>query len=225
MRDVGRCSCGAARAAADARSGWTTGALSNSSRGCGLARRCRSVRCSASSTGARASGMARVGRARSVAPARWMTLILAIAFVVVFIRAIDHGGLTGPAAANDAPSFALFMGATGLFVIAMASWAPYVSDYSRYLPETVNKTRTFWAVVLGCAIPAIFCGILGAYLFALLPEASSTVAAAGDISGQWVLPVMAVSLVGSDVANAYTGMLALASIIRCFKDVRYSISI
>jgi nucleobase:cation symporter-1, NCS1 family len=156
---------------------------------------------------------------------RWMTLILAITFVVVFIRAIDHGGLTGPAAANDAPSFALFMAATGLFVIAMASWAPYVSDYSRYLPETVNKTRTFLAVVLGCAIPAIFCGILGAYLYALLPDASSTVAGVRDVAGQWVLPVMAVSLIGSDVANAYTGMLALASIVSCFKDVRHSVSI
>src|SRR3954454_3045880 len=114
---------------------------------------------------------------------RWMTLILAIAFVVVFIRAIVHGGLTGPPATNDAPSFALFMGATGLFVVAMPSWAPYVADYSRYLPETVNKTKTFWAVVLGCAIPAISCGILGAYILALLPDASSTVAGLRDVSG------------------------------------------
>jgi NCS1 family nucleobase:cation symporter-1 len=155
---------------------------------------------------------------------RWMTLILAITFVIVFIRAIDHGGLTGPAAMTHAPSFALFMGATGLFVIAMASWAPYVSDYSRYLPETVDKTKTFWAVVLGCAIPAIFCGMLGAYILGLLPHASSTVAAVGDVAGQWVLPVMAVSLIGSDVANGYTGMLALASILSCFKDVRHSVS-
>jgi nucleobase:cation symporter-1, NCS1 family len=155
---------------------------------------------------------------------RWMTLVLAITFVVVFIRALEQGGLTGPAATNAAPSFALFMGATGLFVIAMASWAPYVSDYSRYLPETVNKAKTFWAVVLGCAIPAVFCGILGAYIFALRPGAPSTVAAVRDVAGQWVLPVMAASLIGSDVANAYTGMLALASIISCFKDVRHSIS-
>jgi NCS1 family nucleobase:cation symporter-1 len=34
---------------------------------------------------------------------------------------------------------------------------------------------------------------------------------------------MAVSLIGSDVANAYTGMLALAGIVSCFKDVRHSI--
>jgi nucleobase:cation symporter-1, NCS1 family len=155
---------------------------------------------------------------------RWMTVILGITFGIVFIEAINHGGLTGAAAGTHPPSFAAFMGATGLFVIAMVSWAPYVSDYSRYLPETVSKTKTFWAVVLGCAIPAIFCGILGAYITGLLPHASSTVAAVGDIAGRWALPVMAVSLIGSDVANAYTGMLALASIVSCVKNVRNSVS-
>jgi nucleobase:cation symporter-1, NCS1 family len=154
---------------------------------------------------------------------RWMTVILGITFAVVFVQALTHGGPVGAAASTRAPSFALFMAATGLFVIAMVSWAPYVSDYSRYLPETVSKVKTFWAVVLGCAIPQIICAILGAYLTALLPHQSSTVEAVRDIAGSWALPVMAVSLIGSDVANAYTGMLALASIVSCFRNVRHSV--
>src|SRR5580698_7671389 len=72
---------------------------------------------------------------------RWMTAILGITFVIIFIQALARGGLTGPAATTRAPPFALFMGAVGLFVIAMVSWAPYVSDYSRYLPETVSKSN------------------------------------------------------------------------------------
>ena len=155
---------------------------------------------------------------------RWMTVVLGITFAVVFIQAINRGGLTGAVASTQVPSFALFMGATGLFVIAIVSWAPYVSDYSRYLPENVSKAKTFWAVILGCAIPQIFCAVLGAYITGLLPHVSSTVAAVGDIAGKWALPVMAVSLIGSDVANAYTGMLALASIVSCVKDVRHSVS-
>jgi len=35
--------------------------------------------------------------------------------------------------------------------------------------------------------------------------------------------VMAVSLIGSDVANAYTGMLAVASIVSCVKNVQRSV--
>ena len=156
---------------------------------------------------------------------RWMTVILGITFAVVFVQALTHGGPVGAAGSARAPSFALFMGATGLFVIAMVSWAPYVSDYSRYLPETVSKARTFWAVVLGCAIPQIVCAILGAYITALLPHASSTVAAVRDVAGSWALPVMAVSLIGSDVANAYTGMLAVVSIVSCVRKVQRSVAL
>jgi NCS1 family nucleobase:cation symporter-1 len=114
------------------------------------------------------------------------------------------------------------MESAGLFVISMAAWAPYVSDYTRYLPASVNKAKLFWAVFLGCAIAAIATAVLGAYVTALLPEASSTVAAVQQVAGSWALPIMALSLVGADAAVAYTGMLALASIISCFKDVRSS---
>ena len=151
-----------------------------------------------------------------------LTVVLGITFVIVFIQALSYGGLHGAPASTHAPSFALFMGATGLFVIDMISWAPYVSDYSRYLPENVSKSGTFWAVFLGNAIPTIFCGILGAYVTGLLPDASSTVAAIQQVAGGWALVVMALSLVGSDAINAYTGMLALASILSCFMEVRRS---
>jgi nucleobase:cation symporter-1, NCS1 family len=156
---------------------------------------------------------------------RWMTVVLTITFVIVFIQALDHGTPTGAAAGTGAPSFALFMGGTGLWVIGMVSWAPYVSDYSRYLPASVNSVRTFWAVLLGCAVPAVVCGILGAYLTGLLPDEPSTVAAMSSVCGKWVLPIMALSLVGGDVANAYTGTLALVSIASCFADVRRSVSV
>jgi nucleobase:cation symporter-1, NCS1 family len=153
---------------------------------------------------------------------RVLTVVLGITFVIVFIQALSHGSLHGAPAGTRAPSFALFMGATGLFVIDMISWAPYVSDYSRYLPENVSMSRTFWAVFWGNAIPTIFCGILGAYLTGLLPHASSTVAAIQQVAGGWALLVMALSLVGSDAINAYTGMLALVSILSCFTEVRRS---
>ena len=48
-------------------------------------------------------------------------------------------------------------------------------------------------------------------------------AAVREVAGSWALPVMAVSLIGSDVANAYTGMLAVVSIVSCFREVRHSV--
>jgi NCS1 family nucleobase:cation symporter-1 len=154
---------------------------------------------------------------------RWMTVILSVTFAVVLIQALTRGAPVGGAAGEHPPSFALFLGATGLFVIDMVSYAPYVSDYSRYLPKNVDKTRTFWAVFIGAAVPTIFCGILGAYITGLLPEQTSTVAAVADVSGNWVLLILAVSLIGSDAINAYTGMLALASILSCFRRVERAV--
>jgi len=152
-------------------------------------------------------------------------VLLAGTFVVLAVRALHRGGSLGAAGGTHPPSFALFMGATGLFVITMVSWAPYVSDYSRYLPESVAPAATFWAVFAGAAIPTVGCGLLGAYLTGLLPHADSTVAAVGEIGGSWVLPIMAVSLIGSDVANAYTGMLAVVGILSCFRNVRSSAAV
>ena len=54
---------------------------------------------------------------------------------------------------------------------------------------------------------------------------ASTVQAIRDVAGGWALPIMALSLVGSDVANAYTGMLALAGIASCLLDVRDSVRV
>jgi nucleobase:cation symporter-1, NCS1 family len=156
---------------------------------------------------------------------RIMTPILAVTFVIVFVRAISRGALHGHAASTRSPSFALFMGATGIFVIGAVSWAPYVSDYSRYLPANVNRVKTFWAVFLGAAVPTIFCAVLGAYITGLLPNATSTVAATGVIAGKWVLPILALSLIGGDAANAYTGMLALASILSCVRNVQQSVRV
>jgi NCS1 family nucleobase:cation symporter-1 len=156
---------------------------------------------------------------------QWMTAVLGLTFVVVLAQALarSHPGSPVVLGTGHAPTFAAFMSAMGLFVISMVSWAPYVSDYSRYLPADVSRPRTFWAVTIGAAIPQVFCALLGAYLALQLPHASSEVAAIRDVAGAWALPVMALSLVGSDVANAYTGMLAVASIASCFRDVSRSV--
>ena len=108
------------------------------------------------------------------------------------------------------------MGATGLFVIAMVSWAPYVSDYSRYLPETVSKPQDVLGGGPGLRDPADRSARSSA---PTSPGCSRTRPRrwrpCGEVAGSWALPVMAVSLIGSDVANAYTGMLAVASIVSC----------
>jgi NCS1 family nucleobase:cation symporter-1 len=103
----------------------------------------------------------------------------------------------------------------------MLSWAVYVSDYSRYLPRSVSASRTYWAVFGGNALGACLYGGLGIYITALAPDENSVVSL-GSIAGKWILPIMALSLLGSDAMNAYTGMLGLESVRSTFQKVAAS---
>jgi nucleobase:cation symporter-1, NCS1 family len=159
---------------------------------------------------------------------RWMFLILVATFIVILIQTIIYSGshhFPHSMSGFHLASFPLFMTVVALGATNMLSWAPYVSDYSRYLPKSVKARGPFWAVMLGNAIPTILLGVLGGYIGSLLPIAGSDVPlAVKAVCGVWVLPIMAISLTGSDVLNVYTGMLALATIASSVRDVRDKIS-
>ena len=120
-----------------------------------------------------------------------------------------------------APTAGLFLAGAALLVIDMLSWAPFVSDYTRYLPVNTSGRRLFWAIYAGNIVSTIIACTIGAYLAALLP-ALGPVAAIGKISGKWALVILTLSLINSDTLNAYTGafqVLALGNMWRRFKSV------
>ena len=44
-------------------------------------------------------------------------------------------------------------------------WTENAADYSRYLPRTTSKAKTFWSATLGAAIPSILLELLGVAAF------------------------------------------------------------
>jgi len=141
-----------------------------------------------------------------------LTVLFAGALVAAVILTATSGdhlskGMTG----THLSSFPIFIAAVGLFFMNMLSWAVYVSDYSRYLPKDVNGQKVFWSVFTGNSLATILYAGLGIYITAISPAASS-VASIGAIAGKWILPILALSLLGSDALNAYTGMLAIESV-------------
>lgn len=118
-------------------------------------------------------------------------------------------------------AFPIFIAAVGLFFMNMLRWAAYVSDYSRYLPRSVSGPRTFWAVFSGNVLGTCLYAGLGIYITAMAPSGSSP-ASIGAIAGRWILPILALSLLGSDALNAYTGMLAIESVRSTWQQVAAS---
>jgi nucleobase:cation symporter-1, NCS1 family len=138
-------------------------------------------------------------------------VVVGVSLVVMLVQGLRFGSLPGKETAfSSSPTAGLFMAGVALLVIDMLSFGPFVSDYTRYLPEATNSRRLFWAIYGGNVLATFFSCAIGAYLAALLPSLGA-VQAIGKVSGKWALIVMALSLVNACTFNAYTGAFQILS--------------
>src|SRR5205807_713859 len=63
-----------------------------------------------------------------------------------------------------------FLIVLGIFVSYNLTWAPYVSDYSRYLPADTSTASTFGWTYLGTVLGSVWPGIVGAFVTAVYPK-------------------------------------------------------
>ena len=115
-----------------------------------------------------------------------------------------------------------FLAQFGVVAGYQISWAPYVSDYSRYLPPDVTVRKTFQWTYWGSALGAIWLMCLGTVLAAAVKtgdvfDAVAAINKAGDgiLSGfgAVVLIFSAVGLISVMAINMYGGSLTLISAI------------
>jgi len=94
------------------------------------------------------------------------------------------------------------------------SQAPYVSDYSRYLPRATTARSTFWWTYFGSAIGSLWMIGLGALLLAAYSGAApvDSIVSGGDALfkgfGTIALAIALIGLVSVIALNLYSGSLA-----------------
>jgi nucleobase:cation symporter-1, NCS1 family len=157
---------------------------------------------------------------------RWLTYVLIAVFGVLTVRAvltlhmgsaIPHGGHFGGAA-----FLVQFAAAAGYQI----SYAVYVSDYSRYLPEDTPARKVIWWTYLGAAGSAVWLMSLGSVLGSAVatPDAVGSVRHLGNALfsgfGTFAVLVSAVALVTIMSVNAYGAMLTSASAVDAFRPVK-----
>ena len=151
-------------------------------------------------------------------------VVVGLTLAIMAGQAIARGPLPPVAAAMTAPHAGVFVAGIALLVIDMLSFGPFVSDYSRYIPEPVPAWRLVTAIWAGNVLSTVGSCTLGAYLAALLPKLG-TVAAIGQVSGRGALLVMTFSLVNGCTFTAYTGglqIIALGQMLPRWRAVRPS---
>jgi NCS1 family nucleobase:cation symporter-1 len=131
-------------------------------------------------------------------------VVLVLAVVALFVKGAPHGTLT-----RGSISFSGFVATIAVAVLWQIAYAPYVSDYSRYLPKDTPPSKTFWASYWGCVLGSAGPMILGALLGAAAPT-NGTIAemhtSAGAV-GWLVVLVLGVGMANGISINIYGGVL------------------
>lgn len=105
-------------------------------------------------------------------------------------------------------------------------WAPYVSDYSRYLPPQTSPRKALFHTYTGVFVGATWLMVLGAFVAALFADLSPLEAVrqtADNIlpgSGLWLLVAALPGLVTVITVNIYAASIELITIVDSFKAVK-----
>jgi len=159
----------------------------------------------------------------------WLSWPLLVVLVGLTIAVIRSPSL--PAAAWTPGPFRLgpFMTVFAIVAGFQLGWAPYVSDYSRYLPSDVGVRATFWWTYLPSALSAIWVFGLGTVAWAAVGAGRSPVEAfraVGDSLwpgfGSLAVAALFAGLLSIMAINQYGGMMSLISIADSLRPVRPS---
>jgi len=119
-------------------------------------------------------------------------------------------GLPADFLARNALSATGLIGAISVAALWQISYAPYVSDYSRYMPADTGSAPAFWASYGGCTLGSLLPMILGAAVGLAGPKGTVvhglTVLTAGI--APLVLIVFSIGIASSNAMNLYCGALS-----------------
>jgi nucleobase:cation symporter-1, NCS1 family len=97
---------------------------------------------------------------------KYLSVGAVIIFGIFTVLLFTHSGIPHPTTSNLHGGFSegLFLGGVALTFIYAAGYAPYVADYSRYMPPDSSVKATAWWSYGGIAISGVWLFILGAYI-------------------------------------------------------------
>lgn len=137
----------------------------------------------------------------------WIQAILFVAMMVAAMHLVGH-----------VPTVAHFK--MGIFLLEIAavasysfSWAPYASDYARYLPVDTRASAVFWHTYAGSWLSSVWVETLGALVGAMGWGNGTPVQMVSHLMGRWKLGADWAIVFGTITANALNGYTATLSML------------
>ncbi len=157
---------------------------------------------------------------------KWLTWLFLATFgiftvVAVFTLPLPDGALAGGGV--NGPAFLVQFAAAAAYALG---WAPYVSDYSRYLPPQTSPRKALFYTASGVIVGAGWLMALGAFVAALF-SGSDPVGAIAEAADK-ILPGLGIVLLWSALPalitvitiNIYAASIELITVADSFATVR-----
>jgi nucleobase:cation symporter-1, NCS1 family len=159
---------------------------------------------------------------------RWASVLYVLNFGLFTVIALWKIRLPHEQFALTAGTFKVypFLIVLGALMGYNLTWAPYVSDYSRYLPFETSTKSTFWWTYLGAGVGSVWPAVVGALVAAAFPSATTTgsVHQVGNLLfhgwGFWALLLLAPTLILTTTLSMYAASLTTLSAVSVLVPVK-----
>ncbi|GAA4052351.1 cytosine permease [Arthrobacter methylotrophus] len=158
--------------------------------------------------------------------ARFLSVVAGLALLLAFVWIMFVHGLPATFLYQGNFNWVGFMATVSVSALWQLAYAPYVSDYSRYMPQGTGSAPAFWASYSGCVLGTLFPMILGALVGTLAVTIGADagnveiVGSMGALLQPWTLAVVGIFCLGvaaSNAMNLYCGVLCSLTIGQTFK--------
>ena len=150
--------------------------------------------------------------------ARILTYASGAALALTFVWMVFVHGLPAGVMHMNAFSLAGFCSMISVGALWQIAYAPYVSDYTRYMPHDTGAVPAFWASYWGCSLGSILPMILGA-LLGLVAANGDPVGGLTAFTGPAAIPIVvifSVGIAGTNAMNLYCGVLSTITLVHTF---------
>lgn len=134
---------------------------------------------------------------------RWVALLFLVVFIAVTVALIgDYSHAALPAA--KPASWGMIVLGISIFATWQITYAPYVADYSRYLPANSSFLESSAYTYLGSVIASIWMmalGLIAGLIASKAANADTTLYFAGLLGSSWRWLLLLVALLGIIAAN------------------------
>src|SRR5579875_2927115 len=104
---------------------------------------------------------------------KWMAVVLGIMFAILTFKISSIGNFSAPATAHGASLVGGFILMVTLSISFVITWAPYASDYTRYMKPSASRPGIFWATLGGLTIATVWVEFLGLAAASLATDQTS----------------------------------------------------